>query len=419
MATRRVREYQEALVGGYGTADGNHYIAAVDSNGILQTFDETNDTANSYLWYALMSIDSYASNIEADVEALKTGEAYLTAYTFGEQVAMRRPAVSEGITTWTKVGYNPSIATTEEDVWSYGGTYVFPTAETAMEVRSDDATADADIGTILFTGTCDDLGSTTQLLDAGVDFTATAAVGDYVIVDKAGAVPEWGVLTAVANGSVTFANGLSSGGTCFSSGRTYQILDSSAATGAMAVIVCYLDGDYAEKCEIVILNTTTEVPLVNTDVFRVNSFRVVAVGTKAGATNAPKGNLELRKTTDTPIYSYITKLFTRARNQMYTVPDGKTLYVFEWNIGWATPNDTKVQTARFYTRANIEPSTAFNTGSIFYPYTETIISNAQQCIRFPIPTRLPEKTDIKVSGVAFTAGSGPAASVLRGLLVTN
>lgn len=187
----------------------------------------------------------------------------------------------------------------------------------------------------------------------------------------------------------------------------------------MAVIIEYLDGDYLPKTEIVILNTTTEVPLVNTDVFRINGFRVIAVGTKAGATNAPKGNIELRKTTDTPIYSYITKTFNRARNAMYTVPVSKTLYVFEWNIGWATPNDTKVQTARFYARANIEPTTKFNTGLIFYPYTETIITNAQQCIRFPIPTKLPEKTDIKVSGIGFTGANGPCASVLRGLLVTD
>jgi hypothetical protein len=195
-----------------------------------------------------------------------------------------------------------------------------------MEVASSSATADADIGTILFDATCDTGGTTTTMLDAGVDFTATATAGDYILIDKAGTTPEWGVLTAVANGSVTFSGGLSSGGSCVTA-RTYQILDSSAATGAMAVKIEYLDDAFAEKSEIVILNTTTYVDTVNSDLYRINSFRVIACGTKATPTYAAVGNITLRGNVTTTTYSYITAGYTRARNVMYTVPAGKTLYI--------------------------------------------------------------------------------------------
>lgn len=322
-----------------------------------------------------------------------------------------------GHTPWSKIGYNPAITTTEEDIWSYGGVYTFPSAAMTIEVASDSATADADVGTILFTGTCDTGGTTTTLLDAGVDFTATAAAGDILLIDKAGTVPEWGVITAVANGSLTFANGLSMGGSCVTA-RTYQVLDASAAKGAMAVKIDYLDASYAQKTELIILNTNNQVASVNTDFFRINSFRVIAVGTKSTPTYAAIGNLAIRKATvASPFYSYITAGYTRARNIVYTVPLGKTLFVTQWTAGASTPNDTKVQSCRIMTRANVEPATGFmGQGNIFYGYTEFLVSNGIEHIDFSIPTKLSAKTDIKVSAIGLTGFSGPVTTALRGWL---
>ena len=320
------------------------------------------------------------------------------------------------IASWSKIGYNPDIGVTEEDLWSAGGLYVWPTtADAQMEVLSDLATADVDIGTQLFIGTSDAGGSTTTMLKAGVDFSATAAIGDVILIEKAGTTPEWGILSAVANGSVTFANGLSSGGSC-ATARTYQILDVSVAKGAMAVKIDYLTSAYAQKTELVALNTTTAVPLTNNDVWRVQSFRVIAVGTKATALNAPGGNLTLRKNAGNT-FSYILAGKTRARNNVYTVPSGKTLYVTEWNIAWAFSSATKNEYVRMYTRANIEPATGFNTGLLFYPYTETILGGGAESINFPVPTKLPQKTDIRVCAIASATG-GAATSVLRGYLTT-
>lgn len=51
-----------------------------------------------------------------------------------------------GHTPYTKIGYNADVDNVEEDVWSTGGKYVFPTAEMQMEVVSSNA-ADAAAGT--------------------------------------------------------------------------------------------------------------------------------------------------------------------------------------------------------------------------------------------------------------------------------
>lgn len=33
-----------------------------------------------------------------------------------------------GHTPWSKIGFNPAVTTSEEDIWSFGGSYVFPTS---------------------------------------------------------------------------------------------------------------------------------------------------------------------------------------------------------------------------------------------------------------------------------------------------
>ena len=338
------------------------------------------------------------------------GQPRIVSQSYLEQIAEGNVA---GHVPWTKIGFSATVNTTESDIWSKAGAYTFCTTAGKWEVVSTDN--GQDIGTTIKSGTSTG-GSTTTLVDASKDFTAATAVaiGDCIILDKSGAVPEWGYVTAITNPTtLTIAGGFSMGGTGAS--RAYVIVDKSARTGAHAVKIDYLTNTFAEKTEIVILNGTTAVDTINTDLYRVNSFRIVATGDG----NKPVGNITLQADGVGATYSYISSGFTRARNTMYTVPVGKTLYVNQWSVGWSTPNDTKVQTARFYTRANIEPSTRFNTGRIFYPYTEAIITNNQLMMVFPVPTKLMAGTDIKVSGLAINPGSGPATTVLRGWIETT
>ena len=88
---------------------------------------------------------------------------------------------------WTKIGYTPTMTTADSDLWSGAGVYVPPAAEMGMEVVSSDNTADR--STAIFSGTA-------TLIDTGKNFTGgtAVAVGDCIVLEKAGASPEWGVV---------------------------------------------------------------------------------------------------------------------------------------------------------------------------------------------------------------------------------
>lgn len=303
---------------------------------------------------------------------------------------------------FSKLGYTPSIGTTTAytDIWSYAGTqptYLFPTAAMGMEVLSSDNTVD--IGTTIKSGTSTG-GTTTTLIDTGVDFTASTAVavGDIVILDKSGTSPEFGYVTAIATNQLTCSGGFSRGGS--GSGRVYAVLDKSAKAGAQAVEINYLDGSYAEKREIIILNGTTVVPTVNLDIFRINSFRVVVTGTNA----APTGNLTIRHLSDTPVYSYISAGFNRARNAMFTVPAGKNVYITHWVGGYATTGNANKEYARITPRANIDPTTGFQVDGLFYPSMDILAQNTSVETPLIIPFKLPAKTDVKMSAIASATG---------------
>lgn len=309
---------------------------------------------------------------------------------------------------WSKISYAPSmVANVNTDVWSYSATqpvYIFPTAAMGMEVLSSNNTDD--IGTVIHSGTSTG-GTTTSLISSTENFLTTTAIGDCVVLDKSGTLPEYGYITAiVSNTEITIGGGFSHGGT--GSGRAYSIIDETATAGGHIVEIGYLDGNYEEKSEIVILNGTTVVPTVNTNLFRINSFRVMA----AGVNKIPTGNIILRNLADTPVYSYITAGFNRARNAMYTVPLGKTLYVTDFNGGYATTGNANKEYARITTRANIDPSTKFRTDSIFYPLTDNVSQNTTINTVLSVPTKLPAKTDIKLSVIA--SQTGVVVTTLRG-----
>lgn len=313
----------------------------------------------------------------------------------------------ENHTEWTKIGYTPTMTTAESDLWSNAGSINWPASAIQMEVISSDGTG-ADVNTSIKTGTSTG-GTATSLIDAGVNFNAATAVavGDCVVLDKSGTTPEYGFVTAVtSNTELAIAGGFSKGGTGYgTAGRAYAVSDYSSTAGAHAVNIEYLDGSFVTKNEIVLLNGNTAVATVNTDLYRINSFRMIV----AGSNGKPTGNLSLRHTSDTPIYSYITAGFTRARNSAYTVPAGKTLYIVEFCVSYGySTNQTHY--ARLYTRAT--QNAGFRTPGIFYPFTEVVCANTSQLVTLDIPTKILQKVDIKVSGIATFAGVASVA--LRG-----
>jgi len=317
-------------------------------------------------------------------------------------------AIAEGDITghqsWRLVGYTPTMTTAESDIWSAAGVYTFPTTAQQMEFLSSDNTAD--IGTSIFSGTSDG-GSTTSLIDTTKDFTAgtAVAVGDCVVLDKSGASPEFGYVTAVAATTLTVGGGFSSGGTGAS--RAYTIIDASAYAGAQVVMIGYLTSTFASKEEIIILNGTTVTTTVNTDIYRVNGMNVVATG----ANKKPTGNITLRNLADTPVYGYITAGFNSMRKLTFTVPLNKTLYITGATLGYGySTNQTHY--ARLYVRSTYERNSNFRTNGIFLPEIEVVCANTSQSINLKSPIVVPSGVDLKASGIATY--SGIASCVLRG-----
>ena len=353
-----------------------------------------------------------------------TGRDYLVAIAEEEIASHKR---------FSKIGYTPTMTTTESDVWSKAGLYVYPVTAIQMQVSSDVAAgATADTATVIKgnaeganqTVLCDVGGTATELNDVSVDFTAATAVaiGDVVLVDPKGVSPEWGYVTSVAATKLTLAGGLSSGGT-FATARAYTVVDYSAFSGAQVIKIVYLTTTYAEKTILMCLNNTTAVTTKDatgsnlTDLFRINSFMVIA----AGSGNKATGNIWLESVIVTPrtgtVYSYITALFTRARNGMYTVPAGKTLFINKFSAGFSLVAGTKWEYARIYFRTNREPNTQFLTNNIFYVDFELLVNNQTVILPLALPKKIIEKTDIKVSGIASAAGV--AVCSYRGWLETN
>ena len=186
-----------------------------------------------------------------------------------------------------------------------------------------------------------------------------------------------------------------------------SIADTALGTGVQSVKITYLDNSYAEKSTVVTMNGTGAVNTTPTDILRVNSFRVETAGTNGKAA----GNISLQSVGGGTIYSYISVGYTRARNSSYTVPAGKTLYIVQFTSGFGyAANQTHY--SRIYTR--VTQNEGVRTPGIFYPLTEVICANTSQEVLLEIPSKIVEKVDLKVSGVAST--TGVATIALRGWL---
>lgn len=336
--------------------------------------------------------------------------SFFNHLTFGEEISQAQIANAK---VWDKIGYTPSATTSLSDIWSGGSTYVPLVAATQLELVSSDNTDD--IGTVIKSGTSTG-GSTTSLIDTGVDFTAATAVaiGDCVVLDKSGTVAEWGYVTAVATNTLTVAGGFSGGGT--GSGRVYAVVDKSAHAGAQVVYLEYLKIDFTEKDEIIILNGTTAVPSVNTDFYRVNIYRIIA----AGANQFPTGTLTLRIVSAGATLDIILPGYNRARTSFYTVPAGKTLYVSHMSGGYGITGNGKVEFGRLIFRAQQFESASvgfFASPGVWHPYLEILSSNFHGGSLIEVPSRILQKIDLKVSVIA--SATGVATSVMRGYLIIN
>lgn len=306
---------------------------------------------------------------------------------------------------WERIGYSTVVGTATKDIWSYSDNIInVPTTSTAMEVYTNNA---QDLGTIIRGPlTSDPGGDSTTLVDISENFTAATAVsiGDLIILDKSGASPEYGFITGVSATSLTIGNGFSRKGS--GANRNYYIIRNASTTGAHAVLIKYLTTSFAEKCEIVILGgNATGVDLINTDVYRINSFTVISTGSNG----SPLGAIQIQNANGTPpIYNYISAGYTVARNSMFTVPLNKLLYIVQFTAGYATTAN-QVQNSRIILRATQDNLFKTNT---FQPLAELLCVNDTIPIEMIIPIKITSGVDIKCTAVP--TANGQITTILRG-----
>ena len=186
--------------------------------------------------------------------------------------------------------------------------------------------------------------------------------------------------------------------------------DSGNGTGARTVQIWYLDSSFNEYTETLTLNGTTPVPTVATNIYRINFFRVATAGTGGKAA----GNIDIRNLSDTPIYSRIPATLTRARNAIYTVPKGKTLYITQmtYSIGSSVGNIF----GTFSLRATYCEISGTHC-DLFYPFSEIGVQDGPFTIVFSIPMKFVSGCDLRVLCKGDSAAAnGIATSQFRGWL---
>lgn len=171
--------------------------------------------------------------------------------------------------------------------------------------------------------------------------------------------------------------------------RSETTNDGPGGTGIQTALVTYLDNNYIERTTTVTLNGT-EIDLVATDIYRVNSLKALTVG--SGGVAAGLVSLHASSAAS-PIYRAISSGYTRARSAFYTVPAGITLYVTDVTAGVGANQKTA---ARLTLRANYDPIIG-STLSFFFPFWEQTIVDQGYTQHFPVPIMFPEKTDVKIS----------------------
>ncbi len=243
---------------------------------------------------------------------------YVMPYEYWLEVAK---GTVPGVSYVNKLGRNPEIdtGTDPEDIWDAGGLWVAPTQARIHDVASANA---ADAGTLVSNGTATG-GSLTSLVDTGADFVSDgSAVNDILLNDTNG---DFGYVTAVAAEQLTVTSMTPDGdspGNANVAGNSYRVV-TPASTG-MAVIKLhkYLDADFAEQNEFIIMNGASNV--ATSIATRITRMFGVLSGT--GLTNA--GNITATARTDSTVTAQINAGQGQTLMAVFTIPAGRRGYMF-------------------------------------------------------------------------------------------
>ena len=175
--------------------------------------------------------------------------------------------------------------------------------------------------------------------------------------------------------------------------------DAAAGTGVQTVRIHYLDNTYAEQTEDIILNGTTPVNTVATNILRINAFHAIAAGSGGKAS----GNISIQSVGGGTTYGQITPGRNNAQQAIYTVPAGKTFYIVKWGVSIGNSSGSNFATFRLEATCDNEDGTVF--ANLFFTKSTISCKDGHYDHEFQLPIKCPAQTDIIISVIGDTVNA--------------
>ncbi len=277
-----------------------------------------------------------------------------------------------------KFGHNIAVGAALEPIWDASAAYTWSTTSALVAA----AAGVNDTGNVRVTGTATG-GSTTTIIDTGVDFVALGVVvGDLVVNDTNDV---HGIVTNVAVTVLTIGTAV---GIATIIGDTYRVINATG-TGAAAIKVYGLDGSYDEIEEYIVLNGAAGVNSTKT-FLRLYRAKVLLAG-------ANGWNVAAITITGAALIAQITAQMNKTLMALWTVPNGYTAYMTGY---YAATTSNKITEVHLYVRPF---------GEVFQIKHIISINQGLEVHPFDFPVEIYEKSDIMVQASAVGGGGEVSA----------
>lgn len=182
--------------------------------------------------------------------------------------------------------------------------------------------------------------------------------------------------------------------------------DTAAGTGARTITVTGLGPAYVAQSEVVTLNGTSVVALVNTYI-HINKVNV----TTAGSGNTNTGAITVRIAAAGATLGHIAAAVTSSQNCQIMVPAGQAYLSLNQVIGTSSATNLNVHT---FVQEQITPAGIINADNVFH-----ISTNGTTPFVLPqdIPLIVPEKSGIAWKIAAIGSGTPDLTARIQGMFV--
>lgn len=176
----------------------------------------------------------------------------------------------------------------------------------------------------------------------------------------------------------------------------------TTSTGAWTVTINGLDNDYNEQIETVNLNGTNNV-LTSAAFLRVFRMRILT----AGSTGHNVGSINATAQTAEAVQCQCPALENQSLHCLYTVPAGKTFLITDLHFGSPSNDDCEIR-LKIRSQGGV-----FQTKYIMHLNETSVVASSK------VVYNIPEKSDIKITGLRLGGGDVDISTAFMGVLMSN